>query len=89
MAANAVKKFNPKINIEAFSEQVSENTIEFFNDDFFENLTGVANALDNVSARRYVDRRCVFYGLPLLDSGTMGAKGSTQVIYPHLTESYR
>ncbi|CAJ0937782.1 unnamed protein product, partial [Mesorhabditis belari] len=35
-----------------------------------------------------MDRRCLFYGLPLLESGTLGTKGNTQVVYPHLTESY-
>ncbi|VDM27078.1 unnamed protein product [Toxocara canis] len=35
-----------------------------------------------------MDRRCVYYRLPLLESGTMGTKGNVQVVYPHLTESY-
>jgi hypothetical protein len=36
----------------------------------------------------YMDQRCVFYNKPLLESGTLGTKGNTQVIIPHLTESY-
>jgi len=32
--------------------------------------------------------RCVTNQKPLLESGTMGAKGHVQVIVPHLTESY-
>ena len=35
-----------------------------------------------------MDRRCVFYEKPLLESGTLGTKGNTQVVIPHLTESY-
>jgi len=35
-----------------------------------------------------MDQRCVFYEKPLLESGTLGTKGNTQVIVPHLTESY-
>ena len=35
-----------------------------------------------------MDRRCIYYRLPLLESGTMGTKGNTQVVFPHLTESY-
>jgi ubiquitin-activating enzyme E1 len=35
-----------------------------------------------------MDRRCVFYGKPLLESGTLGSKGNTQVVIPHVTESY-
>ena len=36
----------------------------------------------------YMDNRCVFYCKPLLESGTLGTKGNTQVVIPHLTESY-
>ena len=32
--------------------------------------------------------RCVTNQKPLLESGTMGAKGHVQVIVPHMTESY-
>ena len=35
-----------------------------------------------------MDQRCVFYRKPLLESGTLGTKGNTQVIIPDLTESY-
>jgi molybdopterin/thiamine biosynthesis adenylyltransferase len=35
-----------------------------------------------------MDQRCVFFEKPLLESGTLGTKGNTQVIVPHLTESY-
>ncbi|VDM67353.1 unnamed protein product, partial [Strongylus vulgaris] len=88
VAGRAVKNFNKDVHIEALAERVGTDTEHIFNDDFFEKLDGVANALDNVDARRYMDRRCVFYRLPLLESGTMGTKGNTQVVYPHLTESY-
>lgn len=59
-----------------------------FGDDFFATLDGVTNALDNVKARLYMDQRCVLFEKPLLESGTLGTKGNTQVVIPHLTESY-
>ncbi len=64
------------------------DTKHIFNDGFWEQLSGVTNALDNVDARKYVDRRCVYYCKSLLESGTLGTKGNTQVVVPHLTESY-
>ncbi|PAV84139.1 hypothetical protein WR25_11353 isoform C [Diploscapter pachys] len=88
VAAHAVKGFNADVRIESLMERVGEDTEHIFNDDFFEQLNGIANALDNVQARQYMDRRAVYYGLPLLESGTLGTKGNTQVVYPHLTESY-
>ncbi|CAL2040742.1 unnamed protein product [Caenorhabditis brenneri] len=87
-AARAVTAFNSDVRIEALAERVGIETEHIFNDDFFGELNGVANALDNVDARRYMDRRCVYFRLPLLESGTMGTKGNTQVVYPYLTESY-
>ena len=62
-----------------------ENIIVIF---IVNRLDGVANALDNVEARNYMDRRCVFHRLPLLESGTLGTKGNTQVVIPDVTESY-
>ncbi|KAI9193586.1 uncharacterized protein BJ171DRAFT_251536 [Polychytrium aggregatum] len=89
-AAEAVVRMNPDLQgkIRSFSDRVGPDTEHIFNDDFWESLTGVTNALDNVDARRYVDRRCVYYRKPLLESGTLGTKGNTQVVLPHVTESY-
>lgn len=87
-AANAAKVMNPELNIIAHQNRVGPETENIYNDDFFENLTGVANALDNVDARMYMDRRCVYYRKSLLESGTLGTKGNVQVVLPFLTESY-
>jgi ubiquitin-activating enzyme E1 len=89
-AAEAVQVMNPdlkgKIVIE--KDRVGPETEEVYNERFWESLDGVTNALDNVDARQYVDRRCVFFKKPLLESGTLGTKGNTQVVLPNLTESY-
>jgi ubiquitin-activating enzyme E1 len=89
-ATDAVQKMNPdtKGKIVAFADRVGVETENVFNDTFWDGLTGVTNALDNVEARKYVDRRCVFYSKPLLESGTLGTKGNIQVVVPNLTESY-
>ena len=81
---------NPDLKgkIDAKIDKVGPETEEIFNDSFWGGLDFVTNALDNVDARTYVDRRCVFYRKPLLESGTLGTKGNTQVIIPRLTESY-
>ncbi|XP_078066021.1 ubiquitin-like modifier-activating enzyme 1 [Mustelus asterias] len=87
-AAAAVRKMNPSVRITAHENRVGAETGNVYHQDFFENLNGVANALDNVETRKYVDSLCVFYQKPLLESGTLGTKGHLQVIVPHLTESY-
>ncbi|KAL2267438.1 hypothetical protein VTJ83DRAFT_4715 [Remersonia thermophila] len=89
-AAKAVQAMNPELEgrIVSLKDRVSPETEHIFNEDFWNNLDGVTNALDNVEARTYVDRRCVFFHKPLLESGTLGTKGNTQVVLPRLTESY-
>lgn len=89
-AAEAVQAMNPDLEgkIVTLPDRVGPETEHIFNENFWESLDGVTNALDNVEARQYVDRRCVFFRKPLLDSGTLGTKGNTQVVLPHLTESY-
>ncbi|ETS82511.1 Ubiquitin-activating enzyme [Pestalotiopsis fici W106-1] len=89
-AARAVQAMNPDLegHIVCLKDRVSPETEEIFNEEFWGNLDGVTNALDNVEARTYVDRRCVFFHKPLLESGTLGTKGNTQVVLPKLTESY-
>ena len=89
-AAQAVTAINPALapHIRPLTDRVGVETEGIFDDAFFGRLHLVCNALDNVDARRYMDRRAVYYGLPLLESGTLGTKGNTQVVVPHLTESY-
>lgn len=88
VAARAIKEMNPDVNVKSYVSRVGAESEAQFNDDFFESLSGVCTALDNVEARLYMDQRCLFYGLPMLESGTLGTKGNTQIVVPHKTENY-
>ncbi|ODV63952.1 E1 ubiquitin-activating protein UBA1 [Ascoidea rubescens DSM 1968] len=90
VAIEVVAEMNPDLTGKIFHsiQKVGSETEDFFNDDLWNSFDLVTNALDNVEARTYVDRRCVFFKKPLLESGTLGTKGNTQVIIPSLTESY-
>lgn len=89
-AAEAVQAMNPDLRgkIMTLKDRVGQDTEHVFSEAFWEPLDIITNALDNVDARTYVDRRCVFFRKPLLDSGTLGTKGNTQVVLPNMTESY-
>jgi len=89
-AAAAVQAMNPDLKgkITTMNDRIGADSEDVFNENFWGELDFVTNALDNVEARTYVDRRCVFFMKPLLESGTLGTKGNTQVILPRLTESY-
>nr|CAI9690160.1 unnamed protein product [Rangifer tarandus platyrhynchus] len=87
-AAVAVSQINPHIRVISHQNRVGPETEHVYDDDFFQNLDGVSNALDNVDARMYMDCHCVYNRKPLLESGTLGTKGNVQVVIPFLTESY-
>ncbi|OQR96570.1 ubiquitin activating enzyme, E1 family [Achlya hypogyna] len=87
-AAKAIVAINPEVHVQAHVARVGEETEATFDDAFYDGLSGVCTALDNVQARLYMDSRCLFYGLPMLESGTLGTKGNTQVVVPHVTENY-
>ena len=79
VAAQAVKRMNGDIKVTSHENRVGPETERFYDDTFFNRLDGVANALDNIDARIYMDRRCVYYRKPLLESGTLGTLGNIQV----------
>lgn len=80
-AAKAINAMNKDINITAHENRVGTETESVYDDEFFLKLDGVANALDNMDARIYMDRRCVYYRKWLIDSGTLGTMGNVQVNY--------
>ncbi|KAL5720963.1 E1 ubiquitin-activating enzyme [Ranunculus cassubicifolius] len=88
VAASVASLINPHLHVEALQNRASPETENVFNDAFWENLDVVVNALDNVTARIYMDQRCLYFQKPLLESGTLGAKCNTQMVIPHLTENY-
>lgn len=51
-----------------------------FNISWFGSFSVVFNALDNLAARRYVNKMCLRANVPLIESGTMGFNGQVQVI---------
>ncbi|CAD7968967.1 unnamed protein product [Amoebophrya sp. A120] len=87
-ACESAKEFNSALNVNALEVRVGPDTEDTFNDEFWHRQDCVINALDNVQARLYVDSKCVWYERPLLESGTLGTKGNSQVVLPHLTQSY-
>jgi ubiquitin-activating enzyme E1 len=88
VAAAAAKAMNQDMDIESMTDRVGVETENTFNDKFWNNLDIVTNALDNIDARLYVDKQCIQYLKPLLESGTLGTKANSQVVIPNMTESY-
>lgn len=87
-AAAAAMAINPALQVNTYQLRVGPETEQVFNASFYESLDGVALALDNVEARRYMDHACWLHRRPILESGTLGLNGSVQPILPGLTERY-
>ncbi|XP_019214768.1 ubiquitin-like modifier-activating enzyme 1 [Oreochromis niloticus] len=88
VAARAACDINPQMRITAHQNRLDADSEGVYDYCFFMGLDGVAAALDNVEARVYLDGRCVQHQKPMLEGGTLGTKGHTLVVVPHLTESY-
>ncbi|EYU37827.1 hypothetical protein MIMGU_mgv1a002832mg [Erythranthe guttata] len=79
VARDAVLKFRPHISITPYHANVKDPD---FNVDFFKQFNVVLNGLDNLDARRHVNRLCLAAGVPLVESGTTGFLG--QVVTVHV-----
>lgn len=55
---------------------------------WWDQFSYVFNALDNLEARRYVNKMCLFLKKPLMESGTTGFDGQVEPIYPYHSECF-
>lgn len=85
-AIKAVEHFVHKSKLVAYHGSVLDK--KMFPLSFFQQFGVIYNALDNLEARFYVNRICMYLNIPLYESGTTGLKGQTQPIYPYLTECF-
>ncbi|KAE9380196.1 hypothetical protein N431DRAFT_459152 [Stipitochalara longipes BDJ] len=85
VAKEAAHKFNPHVKLEAHHANIKDPQ---FNVDWFKDFTMVFNALDNLEARRHVNKMCLAADVPLIESGTTGFNGQVQVIKKGITACY-
>jgi ubiquitin-like 1-activating enzyme E1 B len=85
VAREAVMAFNPDAKVTAHHGNVKSPE---FGVRYIETFDIVMNALDNVDARRHVNRLCLAKGIPLVESGTTGYLGQVSVIKSEETECY-
>jgi ubiquitin-like 1-activating enzyme E1 B len=85
VAKEAAHAFNPNVKIEAHHANIKEPQ---FNIEWYHGFDLVFNALDNLDARRYVNKMCLAANVPLIESGTTGFNGQVQVIKKGVTACY-
>ncbi|MEW5318053.1 MAG: hypothetical protein WDW38_009306 [Sanguina aurantia] len=75
-AAQVISTFKPDVRITPHYANVKDPR---FDVDFFKGFDLVLNGLDNLDARRHVNRLCLAAGTPLVESGTSGYVGQVTV----------
>ena len=85
MAKEEASRFDPNAKITAYHANIKEPQ---FNFQWFRTFSLVFNALDNLDARRHVNKMCLAADVPLIESGTTGFNGQVQVIKKGVTACY-
>ncbi len=76
VAREAALNIAPQAKIKAYHGNVKEGR---FDVDFFKSFNIILNGLDNLDARRHVNRMALAAKVPLVESGTAGYKGQVTV----------
>ncbi|OLL21694.1 Ubiquitin-activating enzyme E1-like [Neolecta irregularis DAH-3] len=85
VAKDAAGSFNPNVKLEAYHANIKDPTFHF---QWFQSFDIVFNGLDNLDARRHVNKMCLAANVPLIESGTTGFLGQVQAIVKDRTECY-
>lgn len=85
IAAEAATRFNPDVKITPHYGNIKDAK---FGISYIATFNIVLNALDNVDARRHVNRLCLAANVPLIDSGTTGYLGQVMPIFKGVTSCY-
>lgn len=81
-AARAAKAYVRPLGARPLTIQTFSDRIQKLPIDQFVSHDLVLNALDNFEARRYVNRVCLAYDIPLIDSGSTGTSGQVVPLCP-------
>ncbi|RKK92733.1 Ubiquitin-activating enzyme E1-like [Fusarium oxysporum] len=85
VAKEAAERFNPNVKIVAHHANIKDDE---FTVTWFQQFRIAFNALDNLEARRHVNKMCLAADVPLIESGTTGFNGQVQVIKKGVTACY-
>lgn len=85
VAKEVAQRFNPNVKLVAHHANIKDAQ---FSVGWFSEFDLVFNALDNIDARRHVNRLCLAADIPLIESGTTGFNGQVQVIKKGKTACY-
>ncbi|KAF9479531.1 hypothetical protein BDN70DRAFT_932510 [Pholiota conissans] len=85
VAAQTAGPFNPNVKITPIHDNIKEPQYDI---QWFQQFDIVLNALDNLDARRHVNKMCMAARVPLVESGTAGYLGQVQPLLKDSTECF-
>ncbi|KAI8970626.1 hypothetical protein BD414DRAFT_250378 [Trametes punicea] len=85
VAAKTASAFNPNVKITPIHANIKEPQFDVA---WFRGFDLVLNALDNLDARRHVNKMCMAATVPLVESGTAGYLGQVQPILKDRAECF-
>ena len=85
VAKREALNMNKEINIKDYQLLVDESTRDIFDDEFFEKQDLLIGAVDNINARKLLDKKSTFYKKIFIDSGTRGTFANCDIYYPDKT----
>ncbi|KAH0579238.1 hypothetical protein H2248_003389 [Termitomyces sp. 'cryptogamus'] len=84
-AAQTAASFNPNVSLNPIHGNIKEPQYDI---PWFQQFDIVLNALDNLDARRHVNKMCMAAQVPLVESGTAGYLGQVQPLLKDHTECF-
>ncbi|KAG6861181.1 hypothetical protein C0995_002988 [Termitomyces sp. Mi166 len=85
VAAQTAAPFNPNVSLNPIHGNIKEPQYDI---PWFQQFDIVLNALDNLDARRHVNKMCMAAQVPLVESGTAGYLGQVQPLLKDHTECF-
>ncbi|RVX74204.1 hypothetical protein B0A52_02036 [Exophiala mesophila] len=85
VAKEVAQAFNKNVTLVPYHANIKDKQ---FNFEWFSSFNLVFNALDNMDARKHVNKMCLAVDVPLIESGTTGFRGQVQVIKKGQTACY-
>ncbi|KAA1477921.1 hypothetical protein DENSPDRAFT_809164 [Dentipellis sp. KUC8613] len=85
VAARTASAFNPNVHIYPIHGNIKDPQFDL---SWFKQFDIVLNALDNLDARRHVNKMCMAGEIPLVESGTAGYLGQVQPLLKNRTECF-
>lgn len=85
VAARTASAFNPNVHIIPIHGNIKDTQFDLA---WFKGFDIVLNALDNLDARRHVNKMCMAGNIPLVESGTAGYLGQVQPLLKDRTECF-